>query len=569
MDKVNQTKRLNEYTKEELIQLVRELKKRKKYGVVFEVKEPEKVVEDCKVKLPVLKIDKKHRLESDSADNTHIFIKGDNYHALSVLNYTHKGKIDLIYIDPPYNTGKKKEWKYNDDYVDKEDVYKHSKWLTMMRARLSLVPSLLSPTGIVLISIDDNELAQLRMLADEIFDSKNWLETFVWNTEGNIDNQKKIKSNHEYILAYAKSELSFKAPTVIDPNIGQESKLYKDTIENSIIKNGPKNPISVVTLPVGFPCTIESGEIKKRDKGFPKVHDDIKIADFKTKNVVKVESGWSSKDLLLNFIANNFEPILDGKEQKTWFKITNTGAIYVYKSRSADQSHVLSVLTNFGTTKRASEELKRMGVSFDYPKPVGLLSYLLQMQNNKNATVLDFFAGSGTLGHAVLKQNSEDGGKRKFILVTNNEGEIADKVTIPRLKKVVDGYDKEKPIPSNIKFFETDFVDHSTVSDDTRRTLVRHSVEMICVREMTFDSVKESTGFKIFKNQKVSAGILFDLDSVESFKKELTKIGLPASIYVFSLTNDTYEEDFEDLIVKHKLCPIPESILEVYRKLFA
>jgi adenine-specific DNA-methyltransferase len=162
-----------EKLKAEVERLKRELKKRKKYGLVWEDK-PEEVVEMCKEKLPVLKEIKDKEIITDKDKPVNLLIEGDNYHALSVLNYTHAGKVDVIYIDPPYNTGNK-DFIFNDHYVDREDAYRHSKWLSFMEKRLKLAKNLLKDTGVIFISIDDNEVAQLKLLCDEIFGYENYV----------------------------------------------------------------------------------------------------------------------------------------------------------------------------------------------------------------------------------------------------------------------------------------------------------------------------------------------------------------------------------------------------------
>jgi adenine-specific DNA-methyltransferase len=166
--------------KEELLEVIKNLESKKKYGLVWdEEKVPEKVVVDCQHQLPVLKEVKDKEIITDPNQPTHILIEGDNYHALSVLNYTHKGKIDLIYIDPPYNTGNK-DFIYNDRYVEKEDTWRHSKWLTFMSKRLELARELLTEKGVIFISIDDNEVAQLKLLCDKVFGEENFIGNICW-----------------------------------------------------------------------------------------------------------------------------------------------------------------------------------------------------------------------------------------------------------------------------------------------------------------------------------------------------------------------------------------------------
>lgn len=168
-----------------------------------------------------------------------------------------------------------------------------------------------------------------------------------------------------------------------------------------------------------------------------------------------------------------------------------------------------------------------------------------------------------------MELNKEDGGKRQFILCTNNENGIAEEVTYPRLNNIINGYADVEGIPANVRYFKTAFIPKSKVSDDTRRSLIAKSTEMLCVKESTFKKVVNKNKFKIFRNQEQATGVLFDLDSIDEFKKKLDATELPASIYVFSLTSDNFSEDFQDLKIKHRIRPIPEGILEVYRKIFA
>lgn len=190
----------------EIERLKKELKKNKKYGLVWEEK-PEEVVEMCKSKLPVLKEVKSKEIITDKNKPVNLLIECDNYQALSVLNYTHAKKVDVIYIDPPYNTGNK-DFIFNDRYIDKEDSYRHSKWLSFMEKRLKLAKNLLKDSGVIFISIDDNEMAQLKMLTDnpDLFGENNLIQLLVWHSKYTVSNDAKFFSTqHEYVLCYARN----------------------------------------------------------------------------------------------------------------------------------------------------------------------------------------------------------------------------------------------------------------------------------------------------------------------------------------------------------------------------
>lgn len=439
---------------EKLIQLLNS----KKYGLVWE-EHAELVEEEMKTKIPVFVEDESKRIhDNPDSEDFNFLLEGDNLHSLHLLEKTHAGKIDVIYIDPPYNT-RNSDFKYNDTFVDKEDSFIHSKWLSFMERRLSTAKNLLSKNGVIFISIDNFEIANLRTLMDDIF-GNNLISQFIWETDGNFDNMAKVKNKHEYILMYAKEINNLGYPIGIAPDIKLDSKVFNDEIRNTVVKNGVKNPPSKIIIPKGFPAEVNNAIISKPKpkKGiYPDFKSDIVIENNKVKYDFEIESGWSSASMLKKFISNGFQSVVDSKGLETSFTITSTGTPYIIKKRS-DSTHITSVIRNVGTTQSASKMLENLNLDFDYPKPTGLVSYLVKMYSKKNSTILDFFAGSGTTGQAVTELNSEDGGTRKFILATNNENNIAEEITYERMKRVSSGTEKYEAKPLNLKYFKTDFV---------------------------------------------------------------------------------------------------------------
>jgi len=335
------------------------------------------------------------------------------------------------------NDPKIKKWLGQVVGKEGEDLSRHDKWLCMMYPRLKLLHRLLADDGAMFVSIDDDEVHTLRCLLDEIFGRSQRLATFVWRTDGNFDNQAKIKNCHEYVLMYCKNPELFLQPPVIDPSVKDRSKLFRPIIRNTIVKNGPKNPESRITIPAGFPADFECGTIKTRENAWPKYFADCVVENGQVVIAVDVESGWSSLSLLQEFIDKDYTPVIDTKGQETTFVMTSTGAIETIKQRGRP-SHVITTLSGLGSTQSMSVELADAGIGFDYPKPVDFVSYLLSMIDNRNCLVLDSFAGSGTTAHAVLKLNAQDGGNRRFILVETMD--YAETITAERVRRVMGGY---------------------------------------------------------------------------------------------------------------------------------
>ncbi len=396
-----------------------------------------------------------HCEKSKSAGNPDagsLLVQGDNLEALKALLPYYAGEVGFIYIDPPYNTGNE-SWVYNDNVGsaeiqawlgkvvgrEAEDLSRHDKWLCMMYPRLRLLYDFLEEGGVLACSINDVEFPRFRMLLESVFGANNFLGCFIWVNEGNIDNQSRIKTNHEYIIVFGKHESKFVPGGIIDPNIEDDSKLLNEKIRNTIVKNGPRNPISEILLPAGFPASFEEGTINQPDNEdfWPKFEGTVAVKDWKVVSDVRVQSGWSSKTQCEMFIAAGFADILDRRGLKTRFNITPTGAVFIEKDRGDNQSHILTVLNGLGTVQEASATLTRFGVNFDYPKPIRLISFLIKaLCPDRDAIIMDSFAGSGTTGHAVLDLNHEDGGNRRFILI-EMDGKISGSVTSPRLKAVI------------------------------------------------------------------------------------------------------------------------------------
>lgn len=419
--------------------------------------------------------------DNHGKDSGNLIVQGDNLHALKALLPRYAGKVKCIYIDPPYNTGNE-GWVYNDnvnspeirkwlgEVVGKEGetLDRHDRWLCMMYPRLVLLKQFLRRDGVIFISIDDVANSLLKQICDEIFGAKNFITTLVWNTEGNTDNQFEVKVNHEYILMYVR-EVSCKAEAignVVDPNTREDSNLWKGVADNNINKNNPANPPAVFVIPKGFPSKEErlqykgkqlddgffertradglvSDEVKneygiEKLSGLPVKIDDLLVEDFKVAQPCRVYGGFANRRKLEQFVENGFRPVDDDGGPIEFY--INANAAIRYRKIVNKPSNILSVLRGFGTTERMRGELRRMGVNFNYPKPVELISYLLKIgAEDPNSLILDSFAGSGTTGHATLWRNKEDGGTRQFILVEMDEV-VSKSITARRNNLVCSGY---------------------------------------------------------------------------------------------------------------------------------
>ncbi len=558
-----------EKLKGEVDRLKKELKKRKKYGLVWEEK-PEEVVEMCKEKLPVLKEVKNKEIITDKDKPVNLLIEGDNYHALSVLNYTHAKKVDVIYIDPPYNTGKPKEFKYNDKWVDLNDGYRHSKWVAFMEKRMKLAKNLLKDTGLIFISIDDNELAQLKLLMDrqpELFGENNKIGIFTIETPNQTSDVNKIK-NSDFLLVYGKtSQAAFKL-------------LFKKQVARCTTgKENQTQPI--IEFPKGLKVVGVSDGIYKDTRKTNGMEDiflikgPIIVRNGKLVQSIRLKARWANpndmKRFINKFISKSKHPIFNkfGKELLDLYLLGDRFQPQMVK-RGFDIPHTILL----GFTQKGGDLLKNIlhKETLQYPKHPSFIKYLLSISIDKNSIVLDFMAGSGTTGHAVLELNKEDDGNRQFILCTNNENNICTDVCYPRIKKVIRGYknskgEKVEGLGGNLKYFKTNFVD-AEPTDKNKIKLTQQATEMLCIREETFEKVLDKKDFKIFKNNNHYTGIIFDQLAIPGFKKTIKNIKGKFSVYVFSLSDETFDEEFADIKQKVKLSPIPEAILRVYRRIF-
>ena len=546
----------------ELREEISVLKRRKKFGLVWEDK-PEEVVDRCQSELPVLQEVKKLAIGNDDNLQTNLLIEGDNFHALSVLNYTHAGKIDVIYADPPYNTGAR-DWTYNNNYVDENDGYRHSKWLSMMASRLLLAKNLLSNRGVFCVAIDHYELFTLGSLCDEIFGERNRLGliTVVHKSEGR-QFAKGVNPTNDFMLWYAKdasnAELSTyprdeKVLAEFDQEDAGGKFRWVDYVRTgggapNLRENNPQNWYPVYVSPDLSEISLDHREEWSAV---------LPVTDAGT------ERSWntSKETFEKNIAAGN---VMASNE--------NGGGLKVFRKLRARQTIKTHWdcpkynATRYGT--RILNALLGTDV-FSYPKSIYLLLDFLKVTSKKDSIILDFFAGSGTTGHAALLLNKEDGGNRQYILCTNNENGIARDVCQPRVNAVIKGH-PDLPdltgVPSNLKYYKTDFVP-SVPTDSNKYKLTVRATEMLCVRENTFIECRVTKTYKIYRNQNRYTGIIYDSAVIERFKRVIAKIDGVFNVYVFSFGDDDFAEDFADMYGKVNSKPIPEGILATYRSVF-
>src|SRR3989344_2489501 len=353
---------------------------------------------------PVLKEVKNKEIKTDTKEPVNLLIQGDNYHSLAVLNFTHQEAVDLIYIDPPYNTGND-DFIYNDkiksDYVKRDDPFRHSKWLSFMEKRLKLAKNLLKDTGAIFISINDIELAPLKMLCDEIFLEENFVANIVWTNRegGGSSDSKHFRVKHEYILVYAK-DISFLEISGVD--ISNESRYTKaDKYEEERGKYYPQklNQASIqYSKSLDYPVKAPDGTLIYPAQG-------SKRACWR----------WSQKKLEWG-IANEFVEFIKDRfgnwqlYSKQYLKVDNEGNPIERSNRP------FGIIDEYSSVLAAKQLEQIFGKKvFDYSKPTPLIRYVINRIENKEAIILDFMAGSGTTGPAVLEANKEDKGSRQFI----------------------------------------------------------------------------------------------------------------------------------------------------------
>lgn len=466
----------------DILKLAIEEIKDKKYGLVWEDR-PEKAETDLKKSIPLLVEDNEKKLiGAEDDDSFNFLIEGENLETLKILSKTHRKKIDIIYIDPPYNTGNK-TFMYNDKFVTEEDEFRHSKWLSFMNRRLNIAKNLLSKNGIIFISIDDNELSQLKLLMDQIFGERKFMSTISVETSGGLFGvkakhaNKKIVKSKDYILVYSNSPKDVNLQPLYT-----KSKSPFDTHFNIYKDNDVEIKMSDF---------IKSNELFcKRSKQLG-VSNSLKnvgvlmdafddINDFVISNSSKI---FRERDFTLKIPNDVIDDFNEGKRVKinnfTVYKNKENKPMYLYpfslmikKTDDYDRQVARSIiLGDFwpGYNNDMGNIGKEGGVKLSNgKKPVRLIKNLLKLSNKKNATILDFFAGSGTTGEATLELNAEDGGHRKFILATNYE------VINVAFKRMINISKKYK---LNLKYFKTHLINKNEHSSSLMEyKLLRESV---------------------------------------------------------------------------------------------
>ena len=557
MDKsalVDKIKLLEGLTNDEKADLIGLLRSHKKYGLVWEEKK-EDVEERLRQQLPLLTEVKERAIISSETDApNHILIEGDNLEALTALSYSHEGKIDVIYIDPPYNTGNK-DFVYNDSYVDSEDSYRHSKWLSFMHKRLRIAKRLLSDKGVIFISIDDNEDAQLKLLCDEIFSNRNKVSDIIWQSRKSVSNDTFVSKNHNYTLVYAKNidlwnKSDFRLPA------------SRDSFENR--DNDPRGPWVAdpfdapnirpnLTYPIVNPNT---GETFWPPKGRCWRTTETQYKEFLADNRIVFGKKGTSKPQLKRF--------LDFAQSKG--------------------ETPTSIWNDIETTTNGTQLLQTMfdgNKVFSNPKPIGLIKRILTLMGKKKLSILDFFAGSGTTLHATMQLNAEDGGNRQCILVTNNENKICEEVTYQRNKRVINGYTtpKGEEVPgltrNTLRYYKTELMSREH-SPRLMRELISKATGLLCIKENLYTEQSMFGRYKTspktiryFANDKKQMLIIYREEFIPEIVEEIKGMDFgkgKLKIYLYSPGHYAFEDDFFEVQDKVELIALPSAIYKAYKE---
>ena len=543
----------------------------------------------------------------------HVLIEGDNLHAITALTYPHEGQFDVIYIDPPYNTGAT-AWKYNNDYIDKEDAYRHSKWLSMMSHRLLIARRLLNKeNSCLIVTIDEIEMAHLSCMLEDMFpNAKIQMVTSVICPGGRGKKAGEDMSNTEEFIFFVRIGNCTILPEIKEIEttpLGWRS-LIRGTLANGRGKHGigscgpnqfypiyvnikskriieignplPENlsrytapeidgcaavfPIRPDGTEMNWGCVpeqakylLENGFLRVSGKYTPSKPMPF-VIQYLTKGVIRdIEEG---KAILT---GRNKEGYVEGYYPEG--KPTMPTTVWNRATHNATQYGTNLLTSILGTQK------------FDYPKSMNAVSDCLRfvIGSNKNAKILDFFAGSGTTLHATMQLNAEDGGNRQCILVTNNENNICEEVTYERNKRVIQGYTTPKGVAveglihNNLRYYKTEFVSRENTSAN-RRALMSASVDLLCIKENIYTE-QETFGGRKFKKSVLryfgdgDKQMLVVLDErvislIIPMIASIAKKESPMKVFVFSDGQYAYEDEFHEVMTLIDLCALPDAIYQ-------
>ena len=540
---------------------------KKKYGLIWEEHE-ERVNRELETQIPTFEEIKDKEIISNPDEKFNFLLEGDNLHSLYLLEKTHKEKIDVIYIDPPYNTGSK-DFIYNDKIIDDEDGYKHSKWLSFMNKRLQMAQRLLNDTGVIFISIDDNEIAQLKLLCDTIFNEINRISIHhvqVRYAEKSLADGKSVKPVMEYVLVYAKDINKFKL-NLPKEEYTDASFLYEieELSSGVIVKDGN------VTMQVFKPG---EWQIKKKNESSQNLLKETWVSGtiyskMSYGQVVKryIEPRYSSDGLgcLYKVIGRGDDglgyryyvgPSKKGSTRCKMYSGMPLSRVDEIKSnggsfREVPISNLINYAADFGNIRHEGNMTFNSG-----KKPVKMLKELINYHPNKNAVVLDFFAGSGSTAQAVLELNKEDNGNRQFILCTNNENNICEEIIYKRIKNVITGYGKYNPLKSNLKYYRCTYIPRiNTETEDLHNNL------LINIKNL----IQLENGIEIDGNK---IRVYLNEDELDRFSTNEEELEICEKVYISSdiLLTSEQENIFENNNIEVYIIPeyyFEDEIMEV------
>lgn len=531
---MNNQEKYEELTKEELLNIINSIQDDKKLGLIWE-DEDEEIEIEYKKHIPILRNIENLNVLTDDKEVNHSLIESDNLFALQSLQTIYRNKIDLIYIDPPYNTGAS-DWMYNNDYIDKNNDFRHSKWLSMMSRRLKLAKQLLSEIGFIAIAIDHNELFYLGVLCDEIFGERNRIGTITIQHHPRGRTQSKFFSTtNEFTLVYAKNIDNVEGNFYLNNTPEETTEDFIRAREDATPKTRPN-----LYYPIYFELEKDKISLEKPAKNFIEILPLTKNG-MRTWKLVKDAflEELEKENIYVEIKGDEYRVKRKIKRQKS--KLTTNWTDSIYDANPHGNILLKNILGNN---------------DFAFPKSIYAVKDFVQILTNKNSIVLDFFAGSGTTGHSVMELNKNDNGERKFILVTNNENEICRKITYPRIKNVMKGYKNKKNkfiegLGGNLYFYDVDLV-KSENSDSFNFKLSKILVSNICMKEDTLKLFHKEKDFLIYSNSdKKLTLIIFNEESIPLSIQHLPNDYDSLVFYIYSLEGETFEVELSNLKEKN------------------